>query len=118
MRWLLACLLLLLAASTANASWHERVFDEKYQIKVYPVPIWERCDHGSLHLVQPTPYWEERTRTVRQCYWVDDPVVYVIPAPIYYSTTPVYSCPQPVYVCPQAYPVYQYCPAPVYYYGW
>ena len=116
MRWLLACLFLLIA-STANASWYERWVEEKYQILVYPAPVWERCDHGYLHEVQPALHWEERTRTVRQTYWVEDPVVYVAPAPIYYSTTPVYSCPQPVYICP---PVYV-CPQPVYWYqpyGW
>jgi hypothetical protein len=107
MRLFLVCLVLLLT-STANAGWHERLVDEKYQIKVIPAPVWERCDHGSLHAVQPTPYWEERTRTVRQVYWVDEPVVYST-APVYSYPQPVYICPQPVYACPQFYS------APVYY---
>jgi len=113
MRWLLACLMLFVVANVANAGWHERLVEEKYQVKVYPAPVWERCDHGTLHLVQPTPYWEERTRTVRQTYWVDEPVVY--------STAPVYVCPQyvyPQYVCPQIYSAPVCYPAPVYYYGW
>jgi 23S rRNA-/tRNA-specific pseudouridylate synthase len=112
MRWLLACLVLF-AASVANAGWHERLVEEKYQIKVYPALVWERCDHGSLHAVQPAPYWEERTRTVQQVYWVDEPIVY--------STTPVYSYPQYIYpqcVCPQNYSPPICYPAPIYYYGW
>jgi hypothetical protein len=71
MRWiagLLACLLLLISASVASAGWHERWVQEKYQVKVYPAPVWEKCDHGCWHQVQPPPYWEERTRMVRQVY--------------------------------------------------
>lgn len=113
MRTLLACLVLLLTTSVANAAWQEKVFDEKYQIKVYPAPTWEVCDHGSLHLVQPAPYWEERTRTVRQWYWVADPQpIYVHPQ--VYSTSPIYVCPQTICVCPQTY----VCPQPTYFYSW
>jgi len=110
MRWLLACLVLFATAGVANAGWHERWVEERYQVTVYPAPVWERCDHGTLHLVQPAPHIEERTRTVCQSYWVDEPVVYVAPAPVYYSTPVYYTCPTyvyPTYVCPTyVYPAY------------
>lgn len=110
MKWFLTCVVFLFAVSAANAGWYERTYNEKYQIKVYPAPVLERCDHGSLHEVQPAPYWEERTRTVRQRYWVDEPVTYVVPAPVYVYPAPVYVIPAPVYV----YPTYPACP-PIYY---
>lgn len=114
MKFLTSVLLFVVLANVADAGWYERVVDEKYQIRVYPAPTYERCDHGALHIVQPAPYWEERTRRVRQTYWVDEPITYTT-APIYFAPVcqPTYICP-PVYVCP---PVYT-CPQPTYWYGW
>ena len=93
----LVCGVLLLfcfLATPATAAWAHRraptTVRTPVQVKVYPAPVWETCNMGHRHCVQPEPYWEtqyiNRIEWIWEQYWVPDPV-------LIYHTSPSFGVP-------------------------